>query len=79
VSSIGHGKSPEQLTSEEAALKNRYATRAIETLKAAIDLGYRDMVQIETDSDLTSIRKDERYRVLIARLKPASKQGDRQR
>jgi serine/threonine protein kinase/tetratricopeptide (TPR) repeat protein len=79
VSSVDQGKSLQQLTPEETVAKRRYAARAIESLTSAVKFGYRDMVQIETDPDLASIRQEEGYRALIARLKPASRQGDKEK
>jgi tetratricopeptide (TPR) repeat protein len=78
VSSVGQGKPPEQLTPQEATAQKRYATRALDTLLEAVALGYSDLVNIETDSDLDSIQQDDRYRTLIARLKPAARQGDKE-
>lgn len=42
---------------------------AINTLKKAIDLGYKDVEHLERDSDLINIRSDKRYKELIEKLK----------
>jgi tetratricopeptide (TPR) repeat protein len=42
---------------------------AINTLKKAIELGYKDVKYLEQDSDLINIRSDERYPGLIEKLK----------
>jgi len=66
---VSQGKSSEQLTPEETATRKRYAARALELVAAAVQLGYKDMVKIETDPDLAAIRQEEDYRTLVARLK----------
>jgi tetratricopeptide (TPR) repeat protein len=75
VASIGQGKSPGQLTAEEAAAGKRYAARAIETLSAAVQLGYKDAARIESDIDFAAIRQEEGYHALIARLRGSLKRS----
>lgn len=41
---------------------------AINTLKKALDLGYKDVEHIERDHDLNNIRADKRYKELIKKL-----------
>ena len=42
---------------------------AIFTLKKAIDLGYNDVVHMESDSDIDNLRNDKRYKTLVRYLK----------
>lgn len=42
---------------------------AISTLKKSIELGYDDIEQLETDSDIDNIRSDKRYTELINGLR----------
>ncbi len=42
---------------------------SLESLERAVDLGYDDLMYLENDSDLDSLRDDERYKVLINKLK----------
>ncbi|MBI2559937.1 MAG: hypothetical protein HYW14_02240 [Planctomycetes bacterium] len=42
---------------------------AINILKKAIDLGYKDVEHLERDNDLVNIRADKRYKELIEKLR----------
>jgi len=42
---------------------------AFDTLYHAVDLGYGDAEHLEADSDLDSIRRDDRYPDLLARIR----------
>ncbi len=42
---------------------------SLESLEKAVDLGYDDLMYLENDSDLDSLRDDENYKVLINKLK----------
>lgn len=42
---------------------------AIDALKRAIDLGYKDIKHLERDRDLTNVRADKRYKELIEKFK----------
>ena len=42
---------------------------SLESLEKAVDLGYDDLMYLENDSDLDSLRDDEIYKVLINKLK----------
>jgi serine/threonine protein kinase/tetratricopeptide (TPR) repeat protein len=79
VRSVSQDKSPAELTAEKLAYRKRYAALAIQTLTAAIDFGYNDMLQLQTDPDLESIRQETGYQALIARLKSPRRQGDKQK
>jgi len=50
-----------------ALLKNIDA--AFEALEKAITLGYKDIYHLERDKDLSRLRKDDRYRKLIEKIK----------
>jgi tetratricopeptide (TPR) repeat protein len=65
---VGRGKSASQLTPEEAAARKHYAARAIETLSALIQLGFRDAASIQIDPDFAALRDEEDYRKLLAHL-----------
>ncbi len=43
--------------------------KSLESLEKAVDFGYDDLMYLENDSDLDSLRDDERYKVLINKLK----------
>lgn len=49
---------------------------AIDTLKKAIALGYRDVEHIERDQDLMNVRSDKRYKELIEKLKGKERRKD---
>src|SRR5262249_43574403 len=55
--------------------RGRYGDRAVEVLGQAIRAGYRDVVALETDPDLTPIRKDPAFVALIERLRAARNLG----
>jgi tetratricopeptide (TPR) repeat protein len=68
AAAVGHGKSANQLTPEEAADRKRYAGRAVETLSALFRLGFKETANIEIDPDFAAIRQEENYRTLMARV-----------
>jgi serine/threonine protein kinase/tetratricopeptide (TPR) repeat protein len=74
VPAVGLGKSGEQLTPEEIALRKRYAESAIECLAEAVQLGFKNANRVEADADFTAIRQEEGYRTLMARLRESLKQ-----
>ena len=43
-------------------------SEALESLRRAIDLGYRNLEYMQTDADLENVRRDERYRLVVRRL-----------
>jgi tetratricopeptide (TPR) repeat protein len=55
--------------------RRRYRDQAIESLERAVGGGYRDVVSLETDPDLTPIRRDPAFAALLGRLRPARKPG----
>lgn len=46
-----------------------YAVQAVECLAEAVKLGYTNVVALEADPDLASIRQEEGYRKLVDQLK----------
>jgi hypothetical protein len=60
---------------QQAAARKPYIARAIESLKTAVQLGYTNRLQIETDPDLAVIRQEQDYRALIDRLKELEKKS----
>ncbi len=42
---------------------------ALDTLERAIELGYKDLRHLLKDPDLQALRRDERFRGIVARLK----------
>ncbi len=43
--------------------------QALRSLGKSVDLGYNDLIHLENDSDLDSLRDEDDYRILIDRLK----------
>jgi tetratricopeptide (TPR) repeat protein len=62
---------PGSESSGDSGLVQQYTDAAIETLRRAVELNYRDATALETDPDLASIRSDERFVAILARLKSA--------
>lgn len=52
------------------ALCGRFGT-ALDALERAVELGYSDLKHLLEDEDLASIRKEERFRTLVERLRRA--------
>ncbi len=48
---------------------------SLESLEAAIDLGYDDLMHLVNDSDLDSLRDEDGYKVLIHKLTKSSKKN----
>jgi tetratricopeptide (TPR) repeat protein len=44
-------------------------SNALDWLEKAVEMGWKDAAQIEKDSDLDSLRSEERYKKIVARLK----------
>ena len=57
----------------DKATHDLYVTRAIECLKRAIDAGYGDIVNLETESDLDAIRDDPTFKKLLTELATSAK------
>ncbi len=73
-----------ELTPEEVLLRAGYVyneaccfavenqvDKAFATLDEAVSLGFKDLPQLESDSDLESLRADQRYQQLVARIQSA--------
>jgi tetratricopeptide (TPR) repeat protein len=69
VPGVAPGKPAEQLTAEEKDLQQKYGARALEALTEAVERGFKNVRQMETDSDLAAIRTASEYQQLVARLK----------
>jgi tetratricopeptide (TPR) repeat protein len=68
---VAQGKSASQLTSEQAALRADFTTRAIDCLSNALRLGYTDWAAVEFDPDLAAIRQEAAVQKLIEQGKSA--------
>jgi DUF4097 and DUF4098 domain-containing protein YvlB len=55
------------------ALKGETA-KALDALDRAIDFGFKDITQFESDGDLHSLRNENRFQQMLSRLKNSSKQ-----
>jgi hypothetical protein len=53
---------------EQAKLQERYGARAVDLLRQAIAKGFRNVQQINKDSDLDAVRRREDFKQLIAEL-----------
>jgi hypothetical protein len=65
---LGHGET-------EAAERDRYERKALESLGRAIAAGYNDVTNIRTDTDLDTIRGHDDFEKLLAKLAAASADG----
>jgi serine/threonine-protein kinase len=61
----------------EAAERERYERRAMETLRRAFEAGYRDMENIRTDTDLDPIRRRDDFRQLLAGMEARARTAER--
>jgi serine/threonine protein kinase len=59
----------------EAAERERYVEKAIETLSRAIAGGYKDVANIRSDTDLDALRDREDFKKLMAKLGAEAKDG----
>jgi hypothetical protein len=46
-----------------------YVQKALDSLSGAIDQGYKDIVILETEPDLDTLREDPRFQKLLDRLR----------
>jgi hypothetical protein len=53
----------------EPGLKEEYRRRSIECLNRAADSGYDDLAALERDPDLDPAREDERFALVLDRVK----------
>jgi tetratricopeptide (TPR) repeat protein len=66
---VAPGKAGDQLTPDERTLRDQYGARAVAALTKAVDCGYKNLKQIETDARLAAIRSTDGYRQLVSLLK----------
>ncbi len=57
------------LSDELRMLREKYTKQATDTLEAAVTLGYRDAVSLETDPDLEPVRRSPAFQRLLVELK----------
>jgi hypothetical protein len=58
------------VTAEQA---ERYAVRAMELLRRAVDKGYKDLMNLKKDKDLDALRLRDEFRKLLTELEAKSK------
>jgi hypothetical protein len=63
---VGRGKS--SLTPEEEAERRRYADQAMESLREAVKLGFKDVGQLQADKGLSELRSRDDYKRLLNEL-----------
>jgi serine/threonine-protein kinase len=68
VAAVGQGKDAKQLTVDECKLRDGYRSQAVDALRQAVTLGYRDVVNIETDPDFDPLRGDAGFQLVLAEL-----------
>jgi len=71
VSATGRGKDAQALSADERGRRQRYAQQAIAALQQAVEHGFKDLIGLETDPDLDSIRVEAGYKSVVERLKNA--------
>ena len=65
----GVAKEKKELSTAEESERRHYADRAIAILHESIVAGFKDVVQMQKDRDLTAIREHPVYKELVERLK----------
>jgi serine/threonine protein kinase/tetratricopeptide (TPR) repeat protein len=66
---VATGKAANQLTPEEAAARTNYTTRAFQALGDAVQRGYNNVRELESDPDLAGIRATTEFHKLLKQLK----------
>jgi tetratricopeptide (TPR) repeat protein len=66
-------KTADQLTPDERTLRQQYTAHATAALAGAVERGFKDVQQLETDPDLAAIRATNDYRQLVQRLRTGPK------
>jgi hypothetical protein len=56
VPAVAPGKKPGQLSAQETTTQERYAARAVEVLREAIEKGFKDAAHVKEDTDLDPLR-----------------------
>jgi tetratricopeptide (TPR) repeat protein len=77
-SADGQRSGSEGATSLNPDLRQRYQDAAIRTLRQAMALGWKNLIDLQTDPDLDAIRQHPDYMALVAELQQAREQ-DRQK
>jgi tetratricopeptide (TPR) repeat protein len=72
ISGVAHGKTADELTSEDQALQQRYAEAVVGILTEAVKKGYNDLVGLEVDPDLDPVQKFPAYQELLKSLREKS-------
>ena len=65
AAAVQQGRELEDLEADERKLYERYTWEAVETLKQAIDQGYKGMALLELDPDLAPLRELESFQQLL--------------
>lgn len=69
ANAVRTGRPVGDMSAEERQAYDRYLSRAIETLRSAMDRGYNDVTALETDPDLESLRGSPDFESVIRGLK----------
>ena len=72
VAAVAAGKKPEQLSTDEAALREKYAARAIELMRQAVQGGWTNVEHMKKDTDLDPLRERPDFQKLLADLEHSS-------
>jgi serine/threonine protein kinase/tetratricopeptide (TPR) repeat protein len=65
---VAPNKRAEDLTAEQSRLREDFAGRAVEALRAALALGYRNVYNLETEPDLDAVRDRPGFKALLDEL-----------
>jgi serine/threonine protein kinase len=69
VLGVAPAKRREHFSVEESAARDQYARLVIQTLAEAVQRGYRNLPQLQSDPDLAGIHSEKGYRQLLEALK----------
>ena len=69
------GKAKTQLTAAEEAERRRYAAEAIQTLRQAVDSGFKEVEQLRTAPELNSLRSHADFQKLQQELEQKGKKS----
>jgi len=71
VPATSRGKDDQALSADERDRRQHYARAAIAALEQSVERGFKDLIGLETDPDLDSIRGEAGYKSIVERLKSA--------